>query len=93
MGGNVFRAERIRGADPRTPERLCDQLSEALGLPQLSETSESPVTVGCGGVDENTCHVWGVTIRRGIDSLPYARGAVTTLECQLANQDVGERVQ
>jgi hypothetical protein len=53
--GNMLRTERIRRADPCARECLCDQLAESLGLPKLDETAERPVTVGRGGVDQNTC--------------------------------------
>lgn len=83
--------------DPRRRSLRCecrrDHRAESVGLPQLGETPEGPITVGRGGVDQHACHVWGLTLPRGIDSLVYARCAVSTLECQLANEDVSERVQ
>ena len=87
------RAKRIGGADPCSLERLFDQSTEVLGLPEFGETAECAVAVWRSRVDQDTRYVGRFAIPRGIDPLANTRGTVATFECQLANEDVSEAVQ
>src|SRR5690606_5613843 len=86
----VLRAERVGRADLRSVQGLPQQSAEVLGFAKLDEASQRPVRIGRRRVDEDTrVLIPGISV----DPFTNARCVVAAFECQLADEQVRQRVE
>ena len=85
-------AQRVGRADLCAVKRLPQQASEVCGLAKVDEAAERAIGVGRRRVDQDArlrLAVLGV----GIDALADARRVVAAVECELADEQMGDRVE
>lgn len=85
-------ADRIAGAPPCPAYRPPDYSLQPVWLTLPHKPAKGPLGITRGGVDEHALHGPVGLVRFAVNPLSQGRASVATVEAQLADQNVRERM-